>query len=302
MTFKRQNNVSVVEVGILSLGNAIGANLQIGGPGRGELAFFHFLSNRGWFSRQSAAGAMQVGVGFNANPKDFVSGWTGWYFNEPLSISGADFVIASSPTGTAPNKTIGGTYFSVTTANGRAHFENAGNQGFYITGTDDQINVFQRSNDLNMLRILRVQAWSDSLVIANSFALNLGDLNNAHRAMFVASAGHGVMTRFGISSTYTLITSAQAASSDFLAPEGATSVLRVHNAASGLNSAVIMRLSTAKAVGVQAGDMFNVLTSTGYITTSITPDGILASTTADVFWEDDNIAFEDENVYYSAIH
>jgi hypothetical protein len=63
-----------------------------------------------------------------------------------------------------------------------------------------------------------------------------------------------------------------------------------------------MRLSTAKAVGVQAGDMFNVLTSTGYITTSITPDGILASTTADVFWEDDNIAFEDENVYYSAIH
>jgi hypothetical protein len=304
MTFKRQTAFSIFEAGTVVSGNAVGAHLQFGGPNRGELSSITIATNKGWIRRQSAAGSTQIGWGFGANPQDYTTAWTGLYMLENLSIGeGASFLVSAASSGTAPNKALGGTYLKVDGSNGRIYMAAASStQGVYHLGNNDAWSVTQQSNDLQLIQVSRVAAWSDSLNIANSFRLLVGDLNGGHRALFLASSGNGTMTRFGISSTFTLITSAQAGSSDFLAPEGATSVLRVHNAASGLNSAVIMRLSTAKAVGVQAGDMLNILDSTSYVMTSVTPAGLLASTTGDVFWEDDKISFEDENVYYSVIH
>jgi hypothetical protein len=147
--------------------------------------------------------------------------------------------------------------------------------------------------------MLRVAAWSDSLNIANSFAVNLGDLNNAHRAVFIASAGHGVMTRFGISSKYTLITSGQAGgATEFPAPETTPTVLVVSNSVNnGANAAIVMKIQTLRSG--QTADMLQVLDSTPKVTASISASGVITGTSAAVFWEDSEVSYEDEDVYYS---
>jgi hypothetical protein len=301
MTFKRQTAFSIFEAGTVVSGNAIGAHLQFGGPNRGELNFITIATNKGWIRRQSSAGATQIGWGFNANPQDFTSAWTGLFMNEPLSISGADFIVYNSTTGTAPNKTLGTQNFAVLTANGHVVIGQT-SAGCYFAGASDALQCLQTTSDLNLFNVSHVAAWSDSLNIANSFRMLVGDLASTHRSVFLSSAGNGVFTRFGISSAYTLITNAQAGAVGFAAPEASpTTVLRIiADDTNGANGCVLLKLQTRRSG--QTGDFLQVLDSIPSVRASISATGVFTGTSADLFYEDEHVSWEDENVYYSALN
>jgi hypothetical protein len=301
MTFKRQTAFSIFEAGTVVSGNAIGAHLQFGGPNRGELNFLTIATNKGWIRRQSSAGATQIGWGFNANPQDFTSAWTGLLMNEPLSVTGADFTVFTSPTGTAPNKTVGQQNFAVLTANGHVVIGQT-SAGCYFAGASDALQCLQTTSDLNLFNVSHVAAWSDSLAVANSFRCLIGDLASTHRSVFLSSAGNGVFTRFGVSSLYHLITNAQAGAAGFAAPEASpTTVLRViADDTNGANGCVLLKLQTRRSG--QTGDIVQVLDSIPSVRASISATGVFTGTSADVFYEDDKVSWEDENIYYSAVN
>jgi hypothetical protein len=49
----------------------------------------------------------------------------------------------------------------------------------------------------------------------------------------------------------------------------------------------------------QTADMLQVLDSTPKVTASISASGVITGTSAAVFWEDSEVSYEDEDVYYS---
>jgi hypothetical protein len=304
MTFKRQNNYSLIEVGTIVSAAAIGANLQIGGPNRGELALFTLSTNRGWIKRQSGAGATMIGLGYTANPHDFTTAWTGLMSVEPITVQNADFTIGGAVGGTAPNKTLSASvYLYVQSSTGRVYIGGTATGAYFTPGTNDQIACFQTTSDLNLFTVSHVQAWSDSLAAASSFRVLLGDLNSTHRAVFVSSQGNGVFTRFGLSSLYTLITNGQAGGgADFPAPPASNvPILLVSSSVNnGSNSAPVMKIQTLRSG--QTGDMLQILDSTPKVTASVSASGVVTGTSADLFWEDDKVSWEDENVYYSALN
>jgi hypothetical protein len=302
MTFKRQNNVSVLEVGVLSAGNAIGANLQFGGPNRGELALFTLATNRAWIRRQSAAGATMIGLGYTANPHDFTTAWTGLMSVEPVTISAADFTVTAAPTGTAPNKAIAaGHYLNVQSATGRIYFGGPTLGAYFNPQQVDAVQCIQATNDLNLISVGHVAAWSDTLAIASSFRLLVGDLNATHRALFIASNGNGTMTRFGVSSLYHLITNAQAGGVGFVAPPTAPPVLLVNaDSTNGADANPIVRIQTLRSG--QSGDQLQILDSTPKVVASISASGVLTGSTAQVFFEDEIVSYEDDSVFYSLLN
>jgi hypothetical protein len=304
MTFKRQIDYSVIEVGTIVSAAAIGANLQLGGPNRGELALFTLATNRGWIRRQSSAGATMIGLGYTANPHDFTTAWTGLMSVEPITVQNADFTIGGAVGGTAPNKTLSASvYLYVQSSTGRVYIGGTATGAYFTPGTNDQIACFQTTSDLNLFTVSHVQAWSDNLAAASSFRVMLGDLNSTHRAAFISSNGNGVMTRLGLSSKYTLITNGQAGGgADFPAPEATPTTLVVSNGtgAGGANASIVQKIQTLRSG--QTADMLQILDSTPKVTASISASGVITGTSADVLWEDDRISWEDENVYYSALN
>jgi hypothetical protein len=189
----------------------------------------------------------------------------------------------------------------VLTANGHVVIGQT-SAGCYFAGASDALQCLQTTSDLNLFNVSHVAAWSDSLNIANSFRMLVGDLASTHRSVFLSSAGNGVFTRFGISSAYTLITNAQAGAVGFAAPEASpTTVLRIiADDTNGANGCVLLKLQTRRSG--QTGDFLQVLDSIPSVRASISATGVFTGTSADLFYEDEHVSWEDENVYYSALN
>lgn len=247
-----------LEAGYISSGNAVGTNVQIGGPNRGEAGLLNLTTRLLHIARSPASGT-DINIGIGINPAEFGTipdplagpgvnvllqrtAETGVTLITGGSSTNAIFAVATTSTisGSSPTKTfaLGTAWTFKITEDQRVHFGNAGGGGFYLQGSTDAFNLVAESTGVDLLAGSLVTSWSDSVT---SHALNIGGLiGGSARRVFLASSGHAIFDRFGIGATYILLTDAQAGSADFLTGTGSP-LVRVFNSVTVGNVAFEVR-------------------------------------------------------------
>lgn len=172
-----------------------------------------------------------------------------------------------STAGPPPNRSAAQTYIGGFRHNGAVLLTDASTQRAYLMGSNLGTTPgfdFRRTADDSAILIMgRQTAWGDS--IAGTFA-HMGDLISTHTAIFFASPGFGIHTRFGISSAYTLISNGQAGggSGAFPAPEASPSVLRLLNTSTaGADASIVLKVETLRAG--QTGRLISLVGSAGEV-------------------------------------
>jgi hypothetical protein len=155
------------------------------------------------------------------------------------------------------------------------------------------------------LRGGRVASWTDNLTEAQASYFILGDtsITGSHRATFFCGQGFNPLTRFGISSAYTLISNGQAGggSGGFPGPDTGPSVLFLLNTSTlGADTASLLTLKTLRTG--QSADFLKVLDSNGTNIASISATGVFTGNSADVFMDGDAVSYDDDSVYYSTVN
>lgn len=301
-----------LEAGYISGGNAIGSDLQVGGPGHGELSRLYLSSRVFWFARNPASGT-GVTIGVVVNPAEFGAGFgfdNNFTIKQSLS-GGALCLIASggsndvltilptgSDSGTSPNKSISySTPLFKFSNNAKFTLGNAAGGGVTLQGFSTAMSITNVGTGLNHLTLnISVTSWSDSAV---SNGIYWGDLTGTSaKRIWHTSAGAGVLDRWGVSSKYHLITNAQAGNADFLAPATIPEVLQIVNSSStnGADGAVLLKVRTQRSG--QTANMQEWITSGGAAKSAINSAGAFAGDTTLVSYEDNLVLYNDETVYY----
>lgn len=298
-----------MEVGTISGGAAVGTNLQIGGPGHGDLNHLTIRASEIWINEPNSGSSTQFGIGFN--PAEF-GGGLGPDINfalEQTSNVGMSLyyaggsatifsILVGGLTGSAPNKALdqATSYIFKVTGDTRVYIGNAAGGGIYITGGSGNYQMWDKATDIVLFASLAgITLWSDSRV---SYQYFLGGTTgtSAKRAVFTTT-GNGVLDRIAFSSLYNLITNAQCGNAEFLAPSTAPEVLQVINSSSNGNDAsTVLKVRTQRS-GQSAG-LTEWIGSTGATLAAIDGSGNYAGNTTFVSYEDELVIYEDETVFY----
>jgi hypothetical protein len=178
---------------------------------------------------------------------------------EGASSTSPAISVRSTSGGSRFSKSIDATDLGGIRHDGKIMLCGGGTNGLLDGSGPAQMTVTDTSNNV-FLRIGQVGAWSDGLVAGDSRYVQFGYLSNGHRAVLVDSSGHGVFTRFGVSTQYFLISNGQAGGAQFPAPDGSgsPSVLRVYNAATGgFDASVVCKIESARTG--QSGDLLQCI-------------------------------------------
>lgn len=282
-----------LEAGYISGGSAIGGDLQIGGPGHGELGRLYLETRVLYIFRNPASGTNSA-VGIQINPAEFGAGFG---FDNNVTIkqtqgngslcligSGSTSTILSilptgSDSGTSPNKTISYSSFLFKWTNdAKFYCGNATGGGVIMQGFSNAVSFTNVGTGLNMLTLnIGIASWSDSAV-SNAWYLGDNTGTSAKRVWF-SCAGNGVLDRFGVSSVYHLITNAQAGNANFLAPSAAPEVLRIVHTSTGNAASIVLRIDTNVALTAGTGKHLAVFASNGNELFSVGADGSTANAT-----------------------
>lgn len=271
-----------LEAGYVSAGVGVGTDLQIGGPGRGELSRLYLSQRVLWMGRNPSAGT-NVNVGVVLNPTEYGAGFgpgvnlavqrtasTGLGIVSGTSSTNASFIVLASTAvgGVSPNKTLDLTSFYFKSSDdGRTWVGNGAGSGFYFLAPSGNLSVTAGATDLNLISVLAgIASWSDSAV---STAVYFGDnTGTSAKRVWFSSAGNGVLDRFGLSSKYILLTDAQAGNADFLAGTS-TPLVRIYNSVTVGDTALEVR-----GMSGQTGHLID-LSQNGTIRSWFAADGTL---------------------------
>jgi hypothetical protein len=195
------------------------------------------------------------------------------------------FSVRTASGGSSPTKTLGATIFSVSD-NTRVAFMNAAGGGIYAVGTSGNSGTLAFSGvttDQQYFAFAGPQAgWSDSVNTACFFLGNATATSTAggvNKVAWFTGAGFAIMNRIGFSSAYTLITNAQAANADFLAPSAAPEVLRLVHGSTANAGSIVFRIDTKVALTAGTGKHLAVFASNGNELFSVGADGTTANAT-----------------------
>lgn len=108
-----------LETGYISSGNAVGANLRLGGPGGGELNFLNLRARFMFFDRNPSSGTSTC-IGINQNPLEFGTSGPATVASlmiavNPLRVLSTEIAMHGATAGTSPAKTIGEKIWSIET-------------------------------------------------------------------------------------------------------------------------------------------------------------------------------------------
>lgn len=267
-----------VEAGYISSGSAVGSDLQIGGPGHGELSRLYLSARTIWITRNTASGT-DVHVGIVTNPAEFTGGFgpDSTFIMTKASTAGMTLIGASgsnpilevlpngSITGSSPNKALDRTSFIFkVTEDARVYVGNAAGSSFYLSAPSGQFFVSMSTGE-NLLAVAANGAgWSDS---QTSAYLYIGDTTgSAALRVLITSDGGGLMNRFGVSSKYTLFANAQAANADFEAPAANPQVVHIINSSSsdGNNASILLEIE-----GKRSGQTADLLSISSVVSGSV---------------------------------
>ena len=252
-----------LETGYVLAGVAKGTNLQLGGPGHGDLNLLTLRSRWTYFNTIPTDPRKSL-VSINENPMEFgttglatdgmtgtslyVTPWDGTaaaaIFADKAGGTGiTDLVqIRGAPSGAAPTFVLGAL---------RLSFGSDGNIRLYDSGAVGRVSIGLDTSGVDATKIRFVDtgagqvmlilghytSWSDSV---STSRLNLGDT-----ARGIVTGRTGVaLDRFGISSKYTLISNDTPTGSDALAPSANPEVLQIINTtnANGDNASVLLKI------------------------------------------------------------
>ena len=299
-----------LEVGTISGGSAVGTNLQIGGPGHGDLGNLFIRSSNIYIDEPNSGSQTNMGLGlnpaeYNAQLGPAINFTIKQTATVGLSILGTStgtltifsILPSAATSGTSPNKAIDQTtFFFKVTEEARTWFGNGAGNGSYITANGTSFTFTAGTAGLPLFAVAAAQTlWSDSAI---TYGVQLGALTGTSaKRVVLTNAGNGVFDRFAVSAVYHLITNAQSGNAEFLAPATNQEVLQVANSSSnGNNASVVLKVRTQRSG--QTANIQEWMTSGGAAISAINAAGAFAGNTTLVSFEDSLVFLDDDTVYY----